>query len=267
MGKRVAIFGSGLSAAFVYAACKANAVEADFYTDHALAEQPDLGHVILRWVPYPRAIPYDVYFFSMGSLSDYLVRMGRDHNDVLKTAFPVVGRSSLKAYNPYQAIDTLLPKEAKVTLGKFSDHEIYVISRSYDHTFVTFPMAQSRDPAKLIFYWSYSLPGRDLSLPNMAIYNATNQFSWTRFTQYWGIMTWEYSHKEYPAGEGSRMPPRPGNLVEPKRVADIAPGVPEYVWQDKTITLVGRWARWNKSVLAHEGYEQAEEVIKEITDG
>jgi hypothetical protein len=265
--KTIAIFGSGLSAAYVYYAAKNQSYDCEFFTDKPLDTQPDLGHVLLRWVPPTvEAKPYPIWFFSLGSIFKYLERMQRPETDLKRTAFPKNGRTELQAFNPNFVLKEMLPEEAKVTYGKFSDEEIALLAKKYDWSFVTFPLQQSKHQDRLAFYWSYVLHDQSLMLPNMAIYNATDQFPWTRFTQYWNTLTWEFSHIEYPAGKEDSLPPRPNSWAEPKRIADVAPNLPEFYSPYEKVSLVGRWARWNKSVLAHDAYMQASTILKEINN-
>jgi hypothetical protein len=222
------------------------------------------GPVKLDWIPERVKIEsYPVWLFSMGNRSDYLLRMGRDPSKDSKTTFPENGRTEIRAYNPEQFLAKLQPdKKSKITLGRFSDTEIVELSKKYMHTFVTFPLQENRANKKLVQYWIYILEnGSSLSLPNMVIYNATKKFAWTRFTQYWGRYMWEYSHVEYPV---ENMPPRPNVWAEPIKIFDIAPGEEECKIYSKEITLVGRWARWNKSVVAQDAYTQVKNILKEL---
>ena len=261
MSKRVAIFGSGLSAAYIYAACKDTGCTADFFTDRSLYDFPEYGQIILRWVPDSlRLQAHPIWLFALGDKSAYLKRMKRAPEDSTKTTFPVTGRVEELAYNPKEFMDKVWTGKEHATFGKFSDDEIENISKDYAHSFVTFPLQASKDPAKLVLYWCYTISDLELALPNMAIYNATQSVPWTRFTQYWSVMTWEYSHIEYPTA----MPPAPGNGAVPRRVADIATGVSEFKSPYERVDLVGRWARWKKGAQAFEGYAQAAEILREI---
>lgn len=259
MKAKIAIFGSGLSAAYVYAACQDNNLSADFYSDRLFTNRPEFfGPVKLNWIPErAKAKLYPVWLFSLGNKRDYLKRMNRDSGS---TTFPETGRTELTAYNPDEVLDELQPVNEKIVLGKFTDSEIEQISEKYLHTFVTFPLQKSKSEGKLVSYWIYLLRNQNsLSLPNMVIYSGTPEFSWTRFSHYWGTYMWEYSHVEYPD-----IPPRPSIWAEPKRIFDIAPGVPEYFSPFSKITLVGRWARWSKSVQAQDAYSQADKILKEL---
>ena len=259
MNSKIAIFGSGLSAAYVYAACRDNNLKADFYSDRPFAARPEfLGPVRVSWVPkWVKATLYPIWWLSLGNKQDYLKRMNRTSG---ATAFPENGRTELTAYNPNEVLDEMQPVDEKIILGKFTDSEIEQISKRYLHTFVTFPLQQSRSDGKLVSYWIYVLTKHsDLSLPNMAIYNGTKNFAWTRFSHYWGVYMWEYSHAEYPD-----LPPRPNIWAEPVKIFDIAPDVPEYFSPYPNVTMVGRWARWSKSVLAQDAYSQADKILKEL---
>lgn len=262
VSKRIAIFGSGLSAAFVLAACNDAGWQTDIYTDRPFTtDLPELAHVILKWIPAGVELtPYSISHFSRGTLQDYLKRMGRENDPNAKTTFPPDGRNEFTAYDPKEVLKKLWPKDAAITYGKFSEQEIESIAAEHVWSFVTFPMHRSQ-PNDLVFYWSYTLAHSNLSLPNIAIYNGRTDLPWTRLTQYWNIMSWEYSHMEYP---DDKPPPRPSVWAEPKRIADIAIGVPEYTSPIPKVTMVGRWARWRKDVLSHDGYKQAMEILKEL---
>jgi hypothetical protein len=252
---KVAIFGSGLSAAYVYAACLDNGVEADFFTDNRKPEF--FGPVKLEWVPVKLQsvlLRYPVWLFSLGTKKNYLKNMERSSGS---TTFPENGRTETLAYNPTEVLEQLQP-QGKVTLGKFSDIEIRQLSHSYAYSFVTFPLQSSKGEGKLVPYWLWLLKNQNMSLPNMVIYNGTFVFPWTRFSYYWDTQMWEYSHTE------KEEPVCPAIGAELRRIADIAPGVPEYTSPFHHVALVGRWARWSKSVLAQDAYAQADKILKEI---
>jgi hypothetical protein len=257
---KVAIFGSGLSAAYVYAACLDNEIEVDFFTDKPFSARPEFfGPVKLSWVPESlqfKLMPCPVWLFSLGSKKDYLQRMGRKTGS---TTFPENGRVQTFGYNPAEMLEHFYPPYSKVTLGKFSDNEIESISKNYDYTFVTFPLQQSKGEDKLVFYWIYLLKNQTASIPNMVIYNAAPTFFWTRFSHYWGTYMWEYSHVEFP-----NIPPCPDLRAEARKINDIAPGVAEYISPFPKVELVGRWARWSKDVLAQDAYTQADKILKEL---
>jgi hypothetical protein len=263
MARKIAIFGSGLSAAFICAAAKEWGIGIDIYTDRPFTlDLPELGHVILKWIPGNLKMqPIPISHFAMGDRYSYLKRMGREKDPETKTTFPETGRNEFLAYNPKQALKELWPQDARMTYGKFSDKEIEAISKEHAWTFVTFPLQQSKAVNKLVFYQGYTLENQNFALPNMAIYNGTTNFPWTRFTQYWNIMSWEYSHLEYPP---EALPPRPNAWAEPKKIADIAVGVPEYFSPYEGVTMVGRWARWRKDVLSHDGYAQASNIFNKL---
>jgi hypothetical protein len=256
---KIAIFGSGLSAAYIYAACKDNSCEVEFFTDRPFTEKVEFFMPIrLSWLPeWVEVKKYPIWWFGLGTKEDYLARMGRTGGT---TAFPEKGRTELTAYNPSDILEKLQPVGSKVTLGKFSDSEIEKISNNFDHSFVTFPLQQSKKEGKLVSYWIYFLKNfNDMSLPNIAIYSGTTEFHWTRFSHYWGIYMWEYSHLEYPG-----IPPQPSVFAEAKKIFDIAPGVKEYISPFSKVTMVGRWARWSKNVLAEDAYKQADKILKEL---
>ena len=257
---KVAIFGSGLSAAYIYAACLDNGVQADFFTDRPLTEPTAYGQIILRWVPERLKLKtHPIWLFSLGSLADYLKRLNRTAEDEHKTTFPATGRVEEQVYNPGEFLEKVWRGDEVETLGKFTDKEILDISAKYDHTFVTFPLQESKQPDRLVSYWYYELKNLDISLPNMAIYNATDAFPWTRYSNYWGTMTWEYSHTEYT----DNPPPSPSHLAKLNQIRDIAPNIPEYASPWEKVTLVGRWARWKKGVQAYEAYAQTDKILKE----
>ncbi|HPC25893.1 MAG TPA: hypothetical protein PK410_00030 [Paludibacteraceae bacterium] len=259
MKNKVAIFGSGLSALYAYAACVDNGVEAEFFSDKPFEAKPEFfGPVKLSWIP-PRikATLYPVWLFSLGNKADYLTRMGRNSGH---TTFPENGREETLAYNPSEVSDLMQPVNAKIVLGRFTDGEIEKLSHEYLHTFVTFPLQQSKSEDRLVSYWIYLLKNQNsLSLPNMVIYNGVKDFSWTRFSHYWNSYMWEFSHLEFP-----NLPPRPSIWAEPKQIFDIAPNVPEYRSPFSNVTLLGRWARWSKSVLAQDAYSQVDKILKEL---
>lgn len=274
MKNKIAIFGSGLSALYVYAACLDNGWNADFYTDRAFSNRaassspsPLPGPVKLDWVPASIKLERQpIWLFSMGSVEEYLLRMGRDPKIDSKTTFPISGRQEIYAYNPVQFFEKLKPnKHSEVILGRFSDTDIFEISKLYKHTFVTFPLKESFSGRELVRYWIFSMENSmSLSMPNMVIYNATQNFAWTRFTHYWGKYMWEYSHTEYPVTATPVQPPRPNSWADPVKIFDIAPNTEEYKIEIPSITAVGRWARWNKKVLAQDAYWQAEKILKEL---
>lgn len=254
MSRKVAIFGSGLSAAYVYAACLDNGIEADFFTDNRKPEF--FGPVKLSWIPERvKVLKYPVWLFSLGEKKDYLARMDRTSGS---TTFPSSGRIETAAYNPVEVLEQLQPLGCKITLGKFSDSEIEKLSQQYDYTFVTFPLQQSKREDKLVPYWLWLLKNQTVSLPNMVIYNGTTVFPWTRYSYYWGVHMWEYCHLTL------EQPLCPAIGAEVRRIADIAPGVKEYTSPFPKMALVGRWARWNKEVLAQDAYAQANKILKEI---
>lgn len=259
---RIAIFGSGLSAGYILAAVNDLELEADIYTATPLDKVPNLSHVLLREVPpnYKETFqPERVTFFSTGTREAYLARMKRfEDRKSSKTAFPETGRSELYIYNPNNVLSVLLPPSTPYTIAKFSDEEIEEIAGTYEWAFVTFPLQRSIRSDKFVKYWMAQPAGLKSYMPNYAIYNGTNDLMWTRYTCYWGTERWEFSHLEFPA-EGP-APMAEGAML----VSDIAPGIKEYVSLIPRLTLVGRFARWNKAVLAHEAYSQAFEILQTL---
>lgn len=259
MQNKIAIFGSGLSAAYVLAAVKFAGFEAEIFSDTP-PKYSGLGHILLREVP-PETFSVSaslVTFFSIGTREAYLARMKRfEERHASKTAFPDSGRHELIAYSPERVLKELLPPEISITIKTFSDDEIIERSKSFLWTFVTFPFYSSIEPEKFVEYWTVTAKTIKLDMPNYAIYNGTNLLPWTRYTCYWGTERWEFSHLEFPVEEEAPM-------YGAVKARDIAPGVKEYFSLFPRVTLVGRWARWNKAVLAHEAYEQALKILQTL---
>ena len=259
---KVAIFGSGLSAAYVYAACLDNNVEADFFTDRALSNQPGLGHIILRWKPSTVSLKlHHLWFFSIGSKDSYLARMNRPVTS--STTFPETGYSQEDIYNPIEFMGKMWKGNERVIFGKFSDKEIENISKNYSHSFVTFPTQASKAAGKLNHYWCYVLENVSISLPCMAIFNGlAEEHQWSRFTHYWDTMAWEYSHIEFSEEHKPTELPHPD--ARPIWLAALPAEAEEYASPWPAVTLVGRWARWKKGVQAFEAYEQTDKILKEL---
>lgn len=255
---KIAIFGSGLSAGYIAAAAKVMKIPFNIYTNKLITEAPNLGHVLLREIPPTIDVqPTVVSFFSIGSKDAYLARMKRyEDRSTSKTAFPENGRSELRVYNPNIVYEKLLPAATTHLMKNFTDEEIIAASKEHLWTFVTFPLKESFSEEKIVKYWS-TYPSAKNNMPNYAIYNGSIELPWTRYTCYWGTERWEFSHLEFPA-EGKS--PMAGAVL----TADIAPGVKEYFSLYPRLTLVGRWAQWNKSILAHEAYDTAMKILQTL---
>lgn len=265
MAKKIAIFGSGLSAAFVYAACEEYKCDVKFFSD--TLERPNIGPVLIRQLPirFQGLVPATtIWTFAMGDKNTYLDRMRRDDEAMRPTSFPTEIRDWFYAYEPKAVYDTLMGGSAKLTdIGKYSDAEIKMLSREFHHTFVTFPLQESKHPSKLIFYWAYIYKHEAGGIgPFTVLYNGTRDFPWLRYSHYWGTECWDFSNTEFPTA--THKPPAPSVSAVLNRVADIAPGTSEYHTTIPKVTLVGRWARWKKSVFAHHAYTQAMEILKEM---
>lgn len=264
----IAIFGSGLSAGFVRQACIDFGASVTIFTNKPLETPVNLGHVLLRWVPekFRKQVPVTkVSFFSIGSKDTYLARMKRfEDRSVSKSAFPESGAEHLTAYDPHAALKVLLPPSIWGTekIVDCTDEFIAKTSEGFDHSFITFPLKSANAFQSTVGYWAHTAQIPFTNMPNHAIYNGTNSQPWLRFTCYWGVARWEYSHLEFPENEEAPPAPIDGIFTDAIQLRDIAPNTPEFTSPIPTTTAVGRFAQRSKGILAHDAYGRAESVLR-----
>lgn len=262
---KVAIVGSGASAAFAVWACQDVGVTPLVISDKAPSVQSS-GAFFLHWLPesvrayFPQL---NVLISSQGSAEGYTRKQwGR----VIPSSFPKEQRTE-KWYSS-EAINWLWEHfYVNVNPGKLSDESLLKLGQEHDWVFHTFPSEQSQRSRALVkfpvidftspepFNQQASRNGLDGSI----VYNGIEDQPWTRSTLAFGRCSTEYARvfngKEFDSAK----------IAEPfgfkvNWLRDIPPEIERVRPEEHLATNIiplGRFAEWDRRLLSHQSYYTA----------
>jgi len=262
---KVAILGTGPSAAYVVAACNKFEVEHKVISN-AFPPKTYSGAFWPRLNPTNLTLPMkQVYIYSVGTAEGYLRKQWGDdfRKEWLDTcSFPTESKSEL-AYDPYSLFQ-ILWKDVNISLvHDLSDREIRKLAMKYDIVFMTFPTEKSKRSQKdyIIQYPITSFPMNNSETYQYCVYSGRDAENAVRMSNLFGFL-----HTEYSKDHIVNADLLDGGTVQ--WVRDTYPDTPEWDAFDvpaDNVVLVGRWAQWKRKVLAHNAYETTMAVLKELT--
>lgn len=263
---KIAILGSGLSAAFATRACMDLGVRPDVFSNQSSYVIPK-GAIWFHSLPF-KAETQHIANISWGTESVYLRKQWGSANINWNSSFP----KGIKVQSGYPVAENLprLWEGAEITpVEKLSDKDVELLAKDYDLVIQSFPTERSRKQLDRFVVRIPILPSEDCIQSNkfveqrdkhradvLVVYNGTSQL-WVRRT-----FDGENFYTEYPseyATEYIRFP-------EATVVADLHPDCPTYLDPlASNILLVGRYATWDRKVLSHQTYSKVSTVIKKHT--
>lgn len=260
---KVAILGAGPSAAYAMMACE----DLDVQYQVISSNFPSMffpGPFWARLNPTEIAVPEtDVHVYSVGNVYEYLKKQWQEVQDEWMTAssFPTEARTEY-AYNPYELFIPFWESRRTISLttGDLTDEDIKNLAVDYDLVFMTFASEESREAMKS-YRTRYPIISykADFQTAPFCIYNGHENEHIVRFSSLFG-----YVHAEYP----QTYSPRLKLLTKDAHVtwvADTIPDTPEwnpYITPAYNVTLLGRFARWDRKVLAHHAYARTKAVLE-----
>lgn len=254
---RVAILGSGPSAAFAVAACK----ELEIYP---IVYSYKPWNTDLKGATWVSGIP-DSYLRDPDMIRKYrVVHMMPLYSNadiynkamwgdaITETSYPL--KPEVKsAYHP----SVLLTMIGSASVGhiycKFKDDDIKRLSDEYDLVIQTFSTEEeiSKQPKLLpIYIYEEDVPDRGV---NLAIYAGE---PWLRMSILWNKIFWEYAHpiegyRQYPT-IARKIPPDCPTILE-----GVAPNV----------LRVGRYATWERKAFSYHSYLQVRYRLEQMLNG
>jgi hypothetical protein len=263
---KVAVLGSGASAAFAVAACKDIGAEVKVYSSvHPNELSTQMGAFFLHDIPpnigHIESVAVDID--SIGEASVYSeMQWGRN----IPTSFPSERRTE-RWYSPMYL--NRVWQDVTVFRETLSKEDIVRLTQlGYDWVFHSFPLVERTDS---IVRFPILVGNQYSHLRDFILYNGTIQFDWVRLTRQFGNLCLEYPHnisvddeclfrdmvgdldslgieglqsKDYPQWEhvwGRDIVPETEPLTSE-----------EYV--QKNIIPIGRFATWDRKMLSHQAY-------------
>lgn len=265
---KVAVLGSG--AASAYAVRAALDCGADV-TVHAFADKPGggpPGAFYLHWLPPSvanKTRQHDIFIHGTGMEIGYRTKQWGDFaSQVSSSSFPTDSYLEL-GYDPI-AINVLAAGAKRVIIDKpLTDREVDWLRNDYDIIFQTFPTqaSLSTQPPYLKYYIVLSGIGADPD-QNYIEYDGTHTVPWVRLSQLWGKR-----YLEFPKGMSWESITEWSSLWANSlhvEVKDFHPDTEIQVSRLTGVSLIGRWATWNKRWLSHMAYDYVVHKIK-LTQG
>lgn len=267
---KVALLGSGASAAFAYRALMDLGIRnVDVYCSNY--GSPPHGAFFLRWLPQELSERYEqdrIRFVSIGDKQTFVNKRWPHPKPEWKIYFPEVPIDTV-GYDPHWLWDSLWEGASIDQIaGLLSDADIRDYGKFYSLVFHTFPSQESKreqpnrlcTPIKL--YPRKSRPGAEIreivgNAENFVLYSGDPKQEWVRLSYLFGHMALEYP-VFYPTNAQSTDK----SWV---RWIDVPPEAE--IWDRQlapNIFPVGRMAQWDKRMLAHHSYNRILEIVKEL---
>lgn len=273
---KVAILGTGPSAAYVAMACTKLSVKYDVLSSCS----PTLffpGSFWLRQNPWTNTTPTTkMHIYSTGDAIGYLRKQWKmvDPAWLLHTSFPETAHTEL-VWNPYEILKPFWKTKNILLIKDLSDEDIEYIAKGYELVFMTFATQESKNVMKS-FVIRYPIVSYNLeeikadaemypmtstmlaSKLSYCIYDGDTGHWMTRISQLFGYLHLEYSQYYVPNQE----------LIGDGKITwvpDTNPDTPEWDPQDvpaDNVILVGRHAQWSRKVLSHNAYEQTIKILQ-----
>jgi hypothetical protein len=257
MSKSVAILGGGPVAAFTARACLDNGIAPEVFT-----KEVSTGSSGAFWFyGVPEAVSREVQYTEvivryLGQADVYAKKV---YGRAVPCSFPDFNGRSIRAYDPKLVLPLLwkgIPGVKFVPMTFESDGGIESVASGYDLVFQTFPTfaALATEPRRKMFK-VLEWPGTAGSGENYVLYNGLTSRvpmeDWYRHSVLFGNTYLECSAAyRDPSGAKATIQFK----LDPS-------SFPWYAAPAKNIVLIGRYATWQKNMLAHEAYQQAFSVI------
>lgn len=246
---KVAILGTGPSAAYVHQACKDLDVESKVYSN--LPPRTALGGIFyLHEIPMSiRAEAQPIELYGLGIKELYQKReWGCKPLEKWHCSFPESGEDVL-GYDPQIISEFWENVDFKPVLS-LTTLDIGHLAKEYNWVFQTFPETDHR--IKYQKQWLRQYRVRTFYRPgehNFIVYNGTTSNSWLRAGSLFGWVT-----EEAPM----EVEPQPMEIIKSR----ITPGArPQKSTIAKNVILTGRFATWNKKELASDSYSRASGIV------
>lgn len=256
---KVAILGTGPSAAYAALACDSYEVES-----HIISKQsPSIFYPGAFW---PRSNPTEmelplstIYISKVGTAENYLRKQWGEVRPYWldETSFP--SESSFEyGFNPYEFFGAIW-KDRDIHLSQeLTDDAVSAISDEYDLVFMTFPTEKSKKAldSNLIKYPIVSYKS-NLIGNSYCVYDGETHDKIVRISNLFGFVHNEYGKNYIPSMElvGS------GQITW---VRDMPPDTPEWDPEDTpadNVYLLGRFAQWSRKVLSHNAFENVTDIL------
>lgn len=278
-GARVAILGSGWAAAFAYRACCDNGIRPKVYTrEYPAYIGPTVqfpGAFWIHWLPEKVLRVLTANGVGMieishlgGSWASYSTKLyGKPYN----CSFPTSDGKVELGYDARMVWPLLWEPRPNTEKREFTcQRDIAELATNYDLVIQTFPKPGFK-PGKADF----SMPVRAAMLVisckarpqlggNKVMYNGIPDEGFSRYSNLFGIESWEIPLRM--AGDPrleEKLLPNLGPDITTKLVWKIHPNVePESErFLKPNIHLIGRYATWDRSQLAHQAYQQTLDLL------
>lgn len=259
---KVAILGTGPSAAYAGMACESAKVEYEIISNRSpLLFFP--GAFWARLNPLDFEIPaFQVYISSVGTAIGYLKKQWNmvDPDWLSTTSFPKESRKEI-VFDPSTLFSIYWSNYPNIYLTpSLTDSDISELAKEYDLVFLTFPTEKSielcgslRTKFPIV---SFPTDSRQL----YCVYDGVENQHTVRMSSLFGFIHNEYAQNYIPkmelVGENGRI----------SWVPDFLPDIPPVVGlrdvPADNVILVGRWAQWDRKILSHNAYSQVLEVLQ-----
>lgn len=245
---KVAILGSGPSAAFAVLACRSRGIEPEVISQNdGHADQS--GAFFLHWLPEEfvaqnNVVPIEVEFVPLGTAEGYSTKQW---GAVIPTSFPSHPRTE-KMYSSVELMRVWYTLQVKI--AKLAKGDIEKACQVYDLVFHTFPINVG-DRRTVHF------PVMDTRChlkSSRILYNGTSD-RWIRCTTAFGRMSFEYPV----ASINPLLEPAPiaSHKFERHLLRDIPPGTEPMRAEERAfrnLIPIGRFATMDRKVLSHHAF-------------
>ncbi len=247
---KVAILGSGPSAAFAVLACRQRGIEPDVISQKD-GHTDQSGAFFLHWLPEDFVIvsgiaPIEVEWVPLGEAEQYSIKQW---GSAISTSFPEQARVE-KMYSSHELVrvwDTVRVKIAKLAAG-----DVEKACSIYDKVFHTFPI--NIGDRRIVHF-----PVMDTRVQlssNRILYNGRKEDKWTRCTIAFGRMSYEF-----PVDSINPLlepPPVASHHFEVHRLRDIPPGTVPMRPDERAfpnLIPIGRFATLDRKMLSHYAFD------------
>ncbi len=273
--QKVAVLGSGASAAFAVAACKSIGAEVKVYSSVYPTENvQQTGAYFLHAIP-PNIGHVEPVQVSINSIGEAAVYSEMQWGEVVPTSFPIEERTELW-YSPMYL--NRVWQSVPVFRETLSTEDIIGLThQGYDWVFHSFPLVGRHES---LVQFPIVVGKQANHLRDFILYNGTVQYDWVRATRQFGNLCFEYPHT-YSIDDEYLFRDVIGNFSAPP-LAELMGDVPasyeffcgrdilpstrpvtrqEYVRHN--IVPIGRFATWDRKAFAHHAYTTVESHLQE----
>jgi hypothetical protein len=267
---KVAIFGFGATGAFIQKACNDRKIYPTVFTDKINFIQP--GAFFIHEIPGPmmdEAYRYriSIRVFSIGLKSVYNRRQG--FLESYDSSFQQ-GMDLDKAVYVGDILQEIAYGAGRTHITcKLTDESCIRLSHSFDISFLTFPLQVDTHKFGDKKFWVPVVVGKsdERNCTNYILYNGTSEFPFVRQTKIFNNIYEEYP-RDFTASEIQDLAKNTyGDTGDILHIPDLDPDVlpvETVVYKGKNLHLIGRWAEWNRHMLAHEAYDKTAILVDKL---